>query len=121
MLWAGIIMSALPVLMLLFSCSGKLLRTEQVVKGIGEFGYAENVLIPLGIVEFLCAVMYVVPRTSVLGAILITGYLGGAVATHVRVADPAFIMPALLGVLAWGGLYLRDPRVRALIPLRKPL
>jgi hypothetical protein len=70
------------------------------------------------VLELFCAAVYVVPRTAVLGAVLLTGYLGGAVATHVRVGD-AFIVPLLLGVLVWAGLYLRDERVRALLPLRK--
>jgi len=76
-------------------------------------------LLTLGIVEASCAILYLIPRTAVLGAILVTGYLGGAVATHARVGDPAFITPALLGVIAWLGLFLRDRRVRALIPLRR--
>jgi hypothetical protein len=74
-------------------------------------------LLGLGILELICAVIYVIPRTSMLGAILLTGYLGGAIATHVRVGEQ-FIMPAVLGVLIWGGLYLRDYRLRALLPLR---
>lgn len=74
---------------------------------------------PIGIVELLCVVVYLIPRTSVLGAILITGYFGGAVATHVRVSD-AFVIPLVLGVLAWGGLFLRDARLRELLQLKKP-
>jgi hypothetical protein len=85
----------------------------------GKFGYPAGTLIVLGVVELACALLYVMPRTSVLGAILMTGYLGGAVATHVRVGD-AFAAPLVLGVIAWGGLFLRDERIRALLPLRKP-
>ena len=121
-LWAGRIISALPVLMLLFSGVLKLLRPAgaRVVEEFARLGYAENVALGLGILEISCTVVYVIPRTSVLGAILLTGYLGGAVATHVRIGDPLFnvFMPILFGTMFWGGLYLRDDRLRALIPLR---
>jgi hypothetical protein len=119
MLWAGRIMSALPVLMLVFSGAMKLARPESVVQGFTEFGYPESVILGLGIVELACTALYVVPRTAVLGAILLTGYLGGAVATHLRVGDGYLWSPALFGVLLWGGLYLRDVRLRALLPLRR--
>ncbi len=119
-LWAGRVISALPVLMLLFSAVLKFLKPAGVPEELARLGYAENVLFRLGILELACAGVYAIPRVSVLGAILITGYLGGAVATHVRVGDPLFnvFMPILLGALAWGGLYLRDERLRALLPLR---
>jgi hypothetical protein len=110
-------MSALPVLMLTMSAVMKLLKPPPVVEGFAHLGYPESLALALGIVELSCAVLYVIPRTSVLGAILLTGYLGGATATHVRIGEPFFI-PVVLGVLVWGGLYLRDPRLRALIPLR---
>jgi len=117
MLWAGWIMSALPVAMLLFSGVMKLMKPSAVVEGFAHFGYPESVVLVLGIVELGSTVLYVIPRTSVLGAILLTGYLGGATATHVRIGEP-FFMAIVLGVLVWGGLYLRDDRLRALIPLR---
>ena len=117
-LWAGWIISALPVLALLFSAGMKLMKPPEVVQGFEKFGYPANMITTLGIVELACALIYVIPQTSILGAILVTGYLGGAVATHARISDPSFIMPALLGVLAWLGLFLRDTRLRALIPLR---
>jgi hypothetical protein len=117
MLWAGYIMSALPVLLLLMSAVMKFMKPAQIVQGFGHYGYPESLIVPLGIVEMACTVIYVIPRTSVLGAILLTGYLGGATATVVRMGD-SFIMPVLVGVLVWGGLFLRDARVRALIPLR---
>ena len=117
MLWVGRIMSALPVLLLLFSSVMKLMKPTPVVEGFAHLGYPEGLALGLGIVELACAVVYVIPRTSVLGAILLTGYLGGATATHVRIGEP-FFMAIVLGVLVWGGLYLRDDRVRALIPLR---
>jgi hypothetical protein len=75
--------------------------------------------VPIGVTEIACALLLAIPRTSVLGAVLVTGYLGGAVATHVRAMQPAFIAPAILGALAWLGLYLRDPRLRALLPLKR--
>ncbi len=117
MLWAGRIMSALPVLMLLFSGVMKLMRPAPVAEGFAHLGYPASLALGLGIVELACAVVYVIPRTSVLGAILLTGYLGGATATHLRIGEP-FFMPIVLGVLIWGGLYLRDDRLRALLPLR---
>lgn len=117
-LWAGRILSALPVLLLTFSAVMKLMRPPAVVEGLARFGYPEDLILGLGILELACTIVYVIPRTAILGAILLTGYLGGATATHVRVGDP-FIMPVLAGVFAWGGLYLRDARLRALVPLRR--
>ncbi len=117
MLWTGRIMSALPVLMLLFSGIMKLVKPAPVVEEFARLGYGENLALGLGIVEIACTVVYVIPRTSVLGAILLTGYLGGATATHVRIGDQ-FFGPIVFGILVWGGLYLRDNRLRALLPLR---
>jgi len=118
MLWAGRIMSALPVLALLMSGVMKLLKPAAIVEGFEHLGYPESLALGLGIVELVSTVIYVIPRTAVLGAILLTGYLGGAIATHVRIGEQ-FIGPIVFGVLVWGGLYLRDARVRELIPLRK--
>jgi len=119
-LWAGRILGALPLLMLLPSATMKFLKPPEVIEGFVRLGYPESLALGLGILELACTAVYLVPRTSVLGAILLTGYLGGATATHVRVGDPLsmFIIPVILGVLVWGGLFLRDPRLRALIPLR---
>jgi hypothetical protein len=119
MLWTGRVLSALPVLMLLFSGVMKLMKPAAVVEGFTHFGYAESLIIPLGIVELACMILYAIPRTSVLGAILVTGYLGGATATHLRAGEPWYL-PVLLGVVAWAGLYLRDGRLRVLLPLRNP-
>jgi hypothetical protein len=116
-LWTGRVISALPVLMLLMSAAMKFMKPPMVVEGMTKSGYPERLLLPLGIVELACTVLYVFPRTAVLGAVLLTGYLGGATATHVRIGEP-FYTPVLLGVLVWLGLYLRDRRVRALLPLR---
>jgi hypothetical protein len=118
MLWAGRIVSAVPVLMLTFSAVMKLAKPTVVVTEFVRLGYTENVVIALGIVELACAIIYAIPRTAVLGAILLTGYLGGAIATHVRIGEP-FIGPVIFGVLVWLGLYLRDVRLRALIPLSR--
>jgi hypothetical protein len=121
-LWTGRIMSALPALFLLIDGVGKLVKSAPVVQGTLQLGYPESVLLGLGIVLLACTVLYVIPRTAILGAILLTGYLGGAIATHVRVGSPLFshiLFPVYLAVLLWGGLYLRDERLRALIPLRR--
>ena len=117
-LWIGRIMSALPVLMLLFSAAMKFAKPPQVLEGFTHMGYPESLALGLGILELACTILYVIPRTSVLGAILVTGYLGGAIATHVRIGEQ-FVMPIVLGVFVWGGLFLRDPRLRSLIPLRR--
>jgi hypothetical protein len=117
MLWVSYIMSTLPVLMLLFSGIMKLIRPPSVMEGFAHLGYDESVALGLGVVELLATLLYIFPRTSVLGAILLTGYLGGATATHLRIGEP-FHMAILLGVFVWGGLYLRDERLRLLIPLR---
>lgn len=118
-LWGGRIISALPILGLLMSASMKLGHSAQMVpQFVGKLGYPESTLGPIGVVELLCTILYAVPQTAVIGAVLLTGYLGGAVATHVRVGDP-FAAPIVLGVLLWLGLFLRDERLRGLVPLRK--
>ena len=116
--WAGWILSGLVVLMMLFSAVMKLFKPATVVQEFGRLGYAESITITIGILELMCALIYLVPRTSVLGAILLTAYLGGATATHVRISDP-FFSPVILGILVWLALYLRDARLRALVPLTK--
>jgi hypothetical protein len=116
-LWAGRILSALPVLMLLFSGVLKLIKPAAVVEEFARLGYPESLVLGIGLLELACTVVYVIPRTSILGAILLTAYLGGATVTHVRIGDP-FFGPIVVGVLVWGGLFLRDNRLRVLIPLR---
>jgi DoxX-like family len=121
-LWTGRIMSGLPALFLLIDAVGKLLRPAPVVETTVQLGYPESGLLGLGIVLLTCTILYLIPRTAVLGAILLTGYLGGAIATRVRVGSPLFshiLFPVYLTVLIWGGLFLRDERLRALIPLRR--
>src|SRR5215831_9392333 len=119
-LWAGRIMSALPTLFLLVDGAMKLAKPEVVVKTTVDLGYAEAVILPLGVVLLACTILYLIPRTAVLGAILLTGYLGGAVATHVHAGHGAFeiLFPVVFGALLWGGLVLRDGRLRVLLPLR---
>jgi DoxX-like family len=116
-LWAGRIISTLLVLFLLFDGVGKLMKLPPVVEGTARHGYPESLIIPLGITELACTIVYAVPRASFIGAILVTAYLGGATATHVRIGDP-FFFPIGFGVLIWGALFLRDHRLRALLPLR---
>ncbi|MEX0777996.1 MAG: DoxX family protein [Phycisphaeraceae bacterium] len=118
MLWAGWIVGILPVLLLIMSATMKFVKPPEVAEGFAHLGYPEHLALGLGILELACVIVYLVPQTAVLGAILLTGYLGGATATHVRVGDP-FFMPIILGVLLWLGLFMRDRRLRALIPLRR--
>jgi len=120
-LWIGRIMSGVAVLFLLFDSTTKLLRVEAVMKAAAQIGYPASTMAPIGLILLVCVVTYLIPRTAVLGAVLLTGYLGGAVATHVRVGDPLFshvLFPIYFAVLIWGGLYLRDRRVQALIARR---
>lgn len=115
-------MSTLAVLFLLMDGVMKLVKPAFVVQATVQLGYPESVIIGLGIVLLACTILYVIPPTNVFGAILLTGYLGGAIATHVRIGSPLLshtLFPVYVAALVWGGLFLRDPRLRALIPLRK--
>ena len=119
--WGGRVMSGLPAMFLLVDGAMKLAKPEPVVKGTVELGYPESVIVLLGVVLLASTVLYIVPRTAVLGAILLTAYLGGAVATHLRVGNPMLthtLFPVFFGALLWGGLCLRDARLRALLPVR---
>lgn len=118
MLWIGRIISAIPVLLLLFSAVMKIIKAAPVVQGFPRYGYPDSQIVMLGVLELLSCIVYVIPSTAVLGAILMTGYLGGATASNVRIGDPSYVMTVLLGVFVWGGLFFRDARVRALLPLR---
>jgi hypothetical protein len=119
-IYLGYVLSGLPIAFLLMDGVMKLFKPSFVVSGTVELGYSESVIIPLGVVLTICTLLYAVPRTAILGAILLTGYLGGAVATHVRVGAGAFpvLFPVVVGALLWGGLYLRDRRVAQILPLR---
>jgi len=119
--WTGRVLSTLAILFLLFDSLGKLMEVAPVVAGSTELGYPATTVFPIGLVLLLCVVTYVIPSTSVLGAVLLTGYLGGAVATHVRVENPLFshaLFPIYVAFFVWGGLFLRDARLRALFPWR---
>lgn len=116
-LWTSRIMSAVPVLLILFGAVMKLIKAVPVVDGFAAHGLGENFVVPIGILELFCVVVYLIPQTSVLGAILMTGLLGGATITGLGAGDPTFPIPVVLGMMAWGGLFLRDVRLRALIPL----
>lgn len=119
--WAGRVVSGVPAAFLLFDAALKLAKPPFVVEGTVRLGYPAQVIVPLGVVLLLSTIVYLAPRTSALGAVLLTGYLGGAIATHVRVGDPLashVLFPAYLAVLLWGGLWLRDARFRSMFSLR---
>lgn len=120
-LWAGRFLSGFITLFLIFDSSIKLIEHPEAIKGTTELGYPASVVFGLGVTVAVCLALYVIPRTSVLGAVLLTGYLGGAVATHVRIGNPLFshtLFPIYVAAFVWGGLWLRDARLRALLPLR---
>lgn len=119
-IWAGRLVSGFVVLFLLMDGIMKLFKPEIVVTSTVELGYQESVIVPLGILLTATTILYILPRTAFFGAILLTGYLGGAVATHIRVGAEGFpiVFPVIIGSLLWLGLYLRDERLRALVPLR---
>jgi hypothetical protein len=119
MLWAGWIVSAVPLLLFTFSSVMKFVNPPGMAEQFEKLGLDPKITLGLGILELTCTLIYAVPQTAVLGAILLTGYLGGAILTHLRVNEQ-FITHIVLGVLVWLGIYLRDARLRALIPLRQP-
>ncbi len=119
MVWTGRVISALPTLLLLFFGGLALRHPPEMVQGMEKFGWPGSRLTLLGTLEIVCAILYVIPQTAFLGAILMTGYLGGAVATHVRIGDPGYPMAIATAFLAWLGLWLRDPRIRQLVPFRR--
>jgi hypothetical protein len=120
MLWTGWVMSGLPAAFLLVDGIMKLVKPDFVVEATKKIGFPESAIVGLGVVLVACTVLYVIPNTAILGAILLTGYLGGAVATHVHIGDGPFeiTFPVIFGALLWGGLYLRDERLRSLVPWR---
>jgi hypothetical protein len=122
MLWVGRVTTGLVALFLAFDSAIKLMQLDVVREAMVPLGYPDYLGLVIGTIEAICLVLYVVPQTAVLGAILITGVLGGAIASHLRVGDPLFshvLFGVYVGILAWGGLYLRDDRLRALIPFRR--
>ena len=122
MLRAGRIVSGLTVAFLLFDSAMKVLMLPQATEGTAQLGYPVSAVFGIGVVQLACVVLYLLPRTAVLGAVLLTGYLGGAVATHVRLDNPLLthtLFPVYVGILVWGGLWLRERRLRALLPVRR--
>jgi hypothetical protein len=120
--WAGRILTAIAVLFLTFDIAMKLFQVPQAVEGTVQLGFPARVILPLGVIQAVCLTLYLLPRTAVLGAVLWTGYLGGAIATHVRLGNPLFthtLFPIYIALLLWGGLWLRDRTLRAVLPFRK--
>jgi len=119
--WPGRVLTALPVLFLAFDVTIKLMKIQPVVDSFTQLGIPVELARVVGTVELICLVLYCIPRTAVLGAMLLTGYLGGAVLTHLRIGSPLVshtLFPIYIGIMLWGALWLRDSRVRALVPLR---
>ena len=116
--WGGWIMGLLPSLLLIFSAIIKLVQPHSMAEEMAKSGMSSSLMFNLGIVELACTLIYLVPRTSVLGAILLTGYMGGATFANVQQGGATFVLTVVIGILVWGGLFLRDRRIRALIPLR---
>jgi hypothetical protein len=117
------VLTALAALFLIFDTIIKLLRLAPAVEGTVALGYPEHAVAVIGAIELVCLVLYLVPQTAVLGAVVMTGYLGGAIATHLRIGNPLLthtLFPIYVAAMLWGGLYLREPRLRALLPLRRP-
>jgi hypothetical protein len=117
-LWTARILGALLLLFLVMDGAGKVMRLAPYVEGTAKVGFPDGSLVPLGLVLLASTLLYAIPRTAVLGAVLLTGYLGGATATHVRMGQP-FVFPVVFGVLVWACLYLRDARIRALLPFHR--
>ena len=118
----GRVLSGIAIAFLTFDSVGKLLRVQPVIDGTIQLGYPTSTIIPLGIILLSCVLIYAVPRTSVIGAMLLTGYLGGAVATHVRLSHPLLsdtLFPIYVAVIIWAGLVLRDAQLRILLPVRR--
>ena len=120
--WAGRIISSLITAFMIFDAVIHLMKPAPVVEAFAKLNFPLSFAVPLGIVELLCIVLYVIPYTSILGAIFLTGYLGGAVAIQLPTGNPFFgeiLFPVYIGVFLWGGIYLRDARLRALIPFQR--
>ena len=116
--WTGRVLAGVVSLLLFFSASMKFVGGAEVKEGMAHLGLPESMIIPLGILEATCTVIYLIPATSVLGAILLAGYMGGAICTHWRAGD-LFLPQVGIALLVWLAIYLREPRLKALIPLRR--
>jgi len=116
-LWTGRVLSALAVIFLAFDSAIKLMKLQPVLDAATQLGFPAASIVPIAIVLLACTLLYVIPRTGLIGAILLTGYLGGAVAAHTRVGNPLFetIFPIIVGAVVWTGLVIRDARVRAVV------
>jgi hypothetical protein len=120
--WASRIMGGIVILFLAFDSIIKVMKESHAIESTVQLGYPESAVMTIGIIETVCLILYIIPRTSLLGAILLTGHLGGAIATHVRMENPLFshtLFPVYVAILLWGSLYLRDEKLRELVPLRK--
>lgn len=118
--WTGRIMSGIVILFMVFDATLKFLKPAEVIGATADLGYLEHHILPMGLLAITATILYAIPATSILGGILLTGYFGGAIATHMRLDNPAFshtLFPVYLAVLMWGGVWLRNQRVRKLIPL----
>lgn len=118
LVWAGRVISIVTTLLFVWSAIMKLAPNPQALQGMNHLGLPESLMRPLGVLELLCVVLYLVPATSILGAVLFTGYLGGAILTHLRVGEAVFFQ-VILGGLLWLGLYLQESRLRELLPLKR--
>ena len=119
--WAGRILTGLVTVFLLFDGGVKVLNPAFAAAAAPQIGYAENLILPVGLIELACLAVYLIPQTAALGAVLLTGFLGGAIATHFRVGDPLLgftLFPLYVAAILWGGLFLRDSRLRVLVPFR---
>ena len=119
-IWVGRVVSTLVVLFCVFDGLMKVIKEPHVIAASAEFGFSGNEMVLIGVLMLACTILYAIPRTAILGAVLLTGYLGGAVVSNLRVGHPVFecIFPVIFGALAWGGIFVREPRVRELIPFR---
>jgi hypothetical protein len=118
-LWTGRVISALVVLLFVPGIVMSLTHNPQALEGMKKFGWTEDAMLVTAVLMIVSGILYLVPQTAVLGAIVMTGYYGGAVATHLRIHDPGWPLPVVCGILTWLGLYLRDRRLRELVPLRR--
>jgi DoxX-like family len=120
MLWAGWVLSLWPAFVVILSATWKLTRNPPYVAEFGRIGWPESALTGLALLQLSCLLLYLIPPTAVLGAVLLTGYLGGAIASYVRIGDPyPVLVPLSTSLIAWAGIFLREDRLRALLPLRK--
>jgi hypothetical protein len=121
LLWTGRILSIVAVLFMLFDSVGHILKPAPVVQAFAQLGIPLHLAVTLGVIQLICIILYIIPQTAVLGAVLVTGYLGGAVAIHMRIGNPLFecIFPFIIGILFWAGLLLRDPLLRTVFPVRR--